>query len=101
MCVCVFEGGVLIWPTNNCMRGKSEYRFLRPADARLKFLIDKRMNSSQGKMAMISINDIAGMTIDHIFHQKHVCEVIFIIQNLEIENMIFMTPSSLCCYSEI
>ena len=66
------------------MRGKSEYRFLRPADARLKFLFDKMMNSSQGKMVIISINDIAAMTIDHISHLKHVCEVISIIQNLEI-----------------
>ena len=55
------------------MRGELESRFLCPEDARLNFLIDEMMNSSQGKMAIIPINDIAAMTIDHIFHLKHVC----------------------------
>ena len=60
-------------PTNYCMRGQLESRFLCPEDARLNFLIHKMMNSSKGKMAIVSINDIAAMTIDHIFHLKHVC----------------------------
>ena len=83
MCVC---GGGRVHqsdPSNYCMRGKLESRFLCPKDARLNFLIDKMMNSSQGKMAIIPINDISAMTIDHIFHLKHVCvcvcEVISII----------------------
>ena len=87
MCVCVCGGwgwGGLFWPTNYCMRGKSESMFLCPADAGLNFLIGKMMNSSHSKMAIILINDIAAMIIDHIFHLKHVCVVICIIQNLEV-----------------
>ena len=60
-------------PTNYCMRGQLESRFLRPEDERLDFLIDKMRNRSQGKMAISSINDIAAMTIDHIFHLEQVC----------------------------
>ena len=90
-------------PTNYCMRGQLESRTLCPEDARLNFLIDKMRNRSQGKMAISSINDIAAMTIDHIFHieQVCVCEVMSIIQNLEIKDMIFMTPYLLWCSSEI
>ena len=74
VCVCVGGGRPLqSGPTNFCVRGELESRFLCPGDARLNFLIDKMMNSSQGKMAIIPINDIAAMTIDQICHLKHVC----------------------------
>ena len=73
VCVCVCGRTYQSGPTNYCMRGQLECRFLCPEDARLNFLIEKMMNSSQGKMAISSINDIAGMTIDHIFHLEQVC----------------------------
>ena len=73
VCVCVCGRAHQSDPTNYCMRGKFESRFLCPEDARLNFLIDKVMNSSQGKMVISSINDIAAMTIDHIFHLEQVC----------------------------
>ena len=74
MCVCVGGGRVhQSDPSNYCMRGKLESRFLCPEDARLNFYIYKMMNSSQGKMAISSINEIAAMTIDHIFHFEQVC----------------------------
>ena len=73
MCVCVWGKVLQSGPTNFCMRGELESRFLCPEDARLNFLIDKMMNSSQGKMAISSINDIAAMTIDHIFQLEQVC----------------------------
>ena len=73
MQVCVGGRPLQSGPANFCMRGELESRFLCPEDARLNFLIEKMMNSSQGKMAISSINEIAAMTIDHIFHLKHVC----------------------------
>ena len=83
MRVCVGGRALQSGPTNFCMRGELESRFLCPEDARLNFFMDKMMNSSHGKLAIIPINDIAAMTIDHIFHLKHVCvcvcEVISII----------------------
>ena len=72
--MCVGGGGPFqSGPTNFCVRGELESRFLCPGDARLNFLIDKMMNSSQGKMAISLINEIAAMTIDHIFHFEQVC----------------------------
>ena len=73
MRVCVWGRAHQSDPTNYCMRGKLESTFLCPEDARLNFLIDEMMNSSQGKMAIIPINDMAAMTIDHIFHLEQVC----------------------------
>ena len=73
MRVCVWGRALQSGPTVFCMRGELESRFLCPEDARLNFLIEKMINSSQGKMAISSINDIAGMTIDHIFHLEQVC----------------------------
>ena len=73
MCVCGGGRAHQSDPSNYCMRGKLESSFLYPEDARLNFLSDKMMNSSQGKMAISSINDIAAMTIDHIFHLEQVC----------------------------
>ena len=74
MRVCVWGGGKAHQsdPTNYCMRGKFESRFLCPEDARLNFLIEKMMNQSQGKLVIISYIDIAAMIIDHIFYLKHV-----------------------------
>ena len=73
MRVCVGGRPLQSGPANFCMRGELESRFLCPEDARLNFLIDKMRNRSQGKMAISSINDIAAMTIDHIFHLEQVC----------------------------
>ena len=86
VCVCVCGGGrpLQSGPTNFCVRGELESRFLCPGDARLNFLIDKMMNSSQGKMAIIPINDMAAMTIDHIFHLKHVCVCVCVCEVISI-----------------
>ena len=73
MQVCVGGRPLQSGPTNFCMRGELESRFLCPEDARLNFFMDKMMSSSQGKLAIIPINDIAAMTIDHIFHLEQVC----------------------------